>query len=82
VDTGFIQHTAFKNRSPASRKSDLADDDDGNVRCAELQGLAANFFPACAKRNGGSNDRRDDDNAFQTLHVFSPLVKQPTSRFM
>jgi hypothetical protein len=49
------------------RDSGLADRDD-DVGSAELQRRLSNFLAASAERSGGSNDRGNHDNAFQTLH--------------
>jgi hypothetical protein len=43
----------------------LSDDDVGST---ELQRTLFNFLAASAERENGSNNRRYDDNAFQTLH--------------
>jgi hypothetical protein len=47
---------------------ELTDNGNGDVGSTQLQRLAANFLTACAKRSGGSNDRRNDDNALKSLH--------------
>jgi hypothetical protein len=59
--------------------SELADKHDG-VGSTELHRLIDDFPAASAERSDGSNDRHDSDNAFQTLHGFSPLVKRHTIR--
>jgi hypothetical protein len=41
---------------------------DGNVAGAQLHGRLVNFLAASANGGNRSNHRRDDDNAFETLH--------------
>jgi hypothetical protein len=45
-----------------------------NVSSAELQRLVVDFLAASAESGGSSYDRRNDDNAFQTLHCLLSSV--------
>jgi hypothetical protein len=57
-------------KPPASPgKGELADDGNGNVRSAQLQGVGFHFLAACTKRDDSSNESGDNYNAFETLHI-------------
>jgi hypothetical protein len=57
-------------KPPASPgKGELADDGNGNVRSAKLQGFFTNFLAACTKRDNSSNESGDNYNAFETLQI-------------